>query len=157
MTDAAVILLVEDRQDDIILIQKAFHKSFLRNPMKVVRDGAEAIEYLAGSGQYSNRQEFPLPSLILLDLKMPRIDGFEVLEWLRAQPGISNIPVLVLTSSRRPVDVSRAYKLGANSFLVKPVDFENYTRLGKVLLDHWLKFTTLPQSERPPRKSETPK
>ena len=99
MADQAIILLVEDREDDIILIQKAFEKGAISNPLQIVRDGEEAIHYLGGEGPYSNRAEYPLPDLILLDLKMPKVDGFELVRWIRRQPGFATIPVVVLTSS----------------------------------------------------------
>src|SRR6476660_4981631 len=99
MPDRAVILLVEDRADDILLVQKAFAKGDINNPLVVVRDGEEAMAYLTGEGRFSNRAEYPLPDLILLDLKMPRVDGFELVKWIRRQPGFANIPVVVLTSS----------------------------------------------------------
>src|SRR5438309_11574947 len=97
--DSAVILLAEDREDDIFLIRKAFRTAGLNNPLYVVNDGEQAIAYLIGDGPFSNRDEYPLPDIILLDLKMPRLDGFEVLTWIRQQPGIRGLPVVVLTSS----------------------------------------------------------
>ena len=133
MPDQAVILLVEDREDDVILIRKAFQKAGLTNPFQLARDGEEAIAYLSGEGKFSNREEFPLPWLVLLDLKMPKIDGFEVLTWIRGQPSLSRIIVLVLTSSEYIRDVDRAYKLGANSFLVKPLDFDNAVQMGELI------------------------
>ena len=147
--ETAVILLVEDREDDIILIRKAFRKAQLANPLHVVRDGEEAIAYLLGDSPYSNRNEYSLPDIILLDLKMPKLDGFETLEWLRCQPGIRSLPVIVLTSSEEMRDVNRAYSLGANSFLVKPLDFENYTHLANSLHHFWLKASKLPETSRP--------
>src|SRR2546428_9867920 len=124
MPDQAVILLAEDREDDILLIRKAFQEAFINNPLQVVRDGEEAIAYLSGEGKYSNRAEYPLPELMLLDLKMPGTDGFDVLKWMRQQPGLQALRVVVLTSSDQMRDVNAAYQLGANSFLVKPIDFE---------------------------------
>src|SRR2546430_816526 len=117
MPEHALILLVEDREDDVILVRRAFGKANVLNPMHVVRDGAEAIAYLKGEGKYSNRAEYPLPELLLLDLKMPGTDGFEVLKWMRQQPGLQNLRVVVLTSSDQMRDVNTAYQLGANSFL----------------------------------------
>src|SRR5258705_12172576 len=114
----AVILLAEDREDDILLVQRAFAKGEIANPLFVVRDGDEAICYLSGIGKYGNRAEYPLPDLLLLDLKMPRTDGFEVLRWVRQQPGLSALRIVVLTSSENIRDVNQAYRLGANSFLV---------------------------------------
>src|SRR5207237_10670820 len=99
MPDQAVILLVEDRGDDVLLIQRAFKRASLNNPVQVVRDGEQAISYLAGEGIFRNRAEYPLPWLILLDLKMPRVDGFEVLKWIRSQPELRRLIVVVLTSS----------------------------------------------------------
>src|ERR1700674_4968478 len=99
MPDQALILLVEDREDDVLLVRRAFAKANVLNPMQVVRDGREAIAYLKGEGKYSNRAEYPLPELLLLDLKMPGTDGFDVLKWMRQQPGLKALRVVVLTSS----------------------------------------------------------
>jgi CheY-like chemotaxis protein len=99
MPDTGVILLAEDREDDVVLIRRAFRQAYVNNPLQVVQDGVEAISYLRGEGKYSNREEYPLPDLILLDLKMPRVDGFEVLKWIREQPSLATLRVVVLTSS----------------------------------------------------------
>ena len=152
MSDQAVILLVEDREDDILLVRKSFERGGINNPFQVVRDGEEAVHYLAGEGRYSNRAEYPLPDLVLLDLKMPKVDGFEVLMWIRRQPGFGTIPVVVLTTSDAIRDVNRAYALGANSFLVKPLDFENFVELAKMLRTYWLKESRRPSAQRPARK-----
>lgn len=149
MSDTAVILIVEDREDDILLIRKAFAEASLTNPIQVVRDGEEAIAYLMGEGKYSNRAEYPLPILVLLDLKLPRVDGFEVLSWIRQQPGIRGLPVVVLTSSTEIRDVNRAYSLGANSFFVKELDFQDSVALGTLLKTYWLKKTLTPKTNRP--------
>jgi CheY-like chemotaxis protein len=151
MSDTSVILIVEDREDDILLIRKAFQKAAVTNPIHVVRDGDEAIAYLAGERKYSNREEYPLPVLVLLDLKLPGIDGFEVLRWIRQQDGLRALPVLVLTSSNEIRDVNRAY-LGANSFFVKELDFQGTVDLGKLLQTYWLKKTLTPQTSRPDPK-----
>jgi len=119
------ILLVEDREDDVFLVRRAFEKAYLLNPLQVVRNGEEAVAYLKGEGTYANRAGYPLPSLILLDLKLPGMDGFDVLRWIRQEPNFGSLPVIVLTSSEQIRDVNRAYQLGANSFLVKPTDFQN--------------------------------
>jgi CheY-like chemotaxis protein len=120
MSDRALFLLVEDTEDDVLLIHRAFLKANILNPLQVVRSGEQAIEYLQGTGRFSNRAEFPLPSLVLLDLKMKGIDGFEVLRWIRQQPGLTRLRVVVLTASNAVTDVNLAYQLGANSFLVNP-------------------------------------
>jgi len=151
MPDQALILLVEDREDDIALIRRAFERAQLPNPLQVVRDGAEAISYLAGERGYSNRAEYPLPGLVLLDLKMPGVDGFEVLRWIRQQPGLRNLLVVVLTSSQDMKDVNIAYKLGANSFMVKPMDFENIVEMSKLIRDYWLLHNVQPSTSRAPR------
>ena len=156
MAEEPVILLAEDREDDILLIRRAFKKVFLSNPLFVVRDGEEAIDYLRGEAKYSNRKEFPLPDLLLLDLKMPRVDGFGVLKWLRQQPGLSSLRVVVLTSSDYISDVNRAYELGANSFMVKPLDFENFLELSRVMTSYWLQLSKTPQISRPPLPARKP-
>jgi CheY-like chemotaxis protein len=147
--ESAVILLVEDREDDIFLIKKAFAKANLPNSLYVVNDGEQAVAYLMGDAPFSRRSEYPLPDIILLDLKMPRLDGFEVLTWIRKQPGIRGLPVVVLTSSEDLRDVNRAYALGANSFLVKPLDFENSVALATIIEKYWMRSVKLPQSNRP--------
>ena len=140
-----IMLLVEDDPNDILLIQRAFAKACLVNPLKVVRDGEEALNYLAGSGDFGDRGRFPLPSLILLDLKLPRKSGLEILQWLRQQPALKHIPVIVLTSSKESSDVSRAYDLGANSYLVKPVGFEGLLELVKSIGMYWMILNKTPE------------
>lgn len=149
--EQAVILLAEDREDDIILIKRAFGKGEIENPLFVVRDGEEAISYLSGIGKYGNRVEYPLPDLLLLDLKMPKVDGFEVLRWVRQQAGFSALRVVVLTASDQIRDVNTAYRLGANSFLVKPTDFENVVEMAKTLRDYWLQMSKAPEVSRSPK------
>jgi len=138
MNDGATILLAEDREDDIILVQRAFEKGGIRNPLFVVRDGQEAIDYLTGVFPFSDRDRFPIPALLLLDLKMPRADGFDVMRWLKTQPSLAPLRVVVLTSSEDVRDVSKAYQLGANSFLVKPLDFHNTVAMVETITDFWL-------------------
>jgi len=150
--DTAVILIVEDREDDIVLIRKASEKAALLNPMHVVRDGEEAVAYLSGEGKYANRAEYPLPILVLLDLKLPGMDGFDVLTWIRQQEGIRGLPVVVLTSSSDLTDVNRAYQLGANSFFVKEIDFQGSVDFSKLLQHYWLTKVRTPKSSRPERK-----
>lgn len=133
-----VVLLVEDNPRDARLIQRAMEKARMLNAVQVQSDGEAAIEYLAGTPPYDDRDRYPLPELVLLDLKLPRKNGFEVLEWLRAQPGLKRLPVVVLTSSDETPDVSRAYDLGANSYLVKPVESEALVGLLKHVDVYWL-------------------
>jgi len=150
------ILLAEDRDDDVLLIRRAFASAYIPNPLYVVKDGEEAIAYLAGEHRYANREEYPLPSLLLLDLKMPRMDGFDVLTWIRQQPSLKALRVVVLTSSSDLRDVTKAYQLGANSFLVKPVDFQNLIALIKTVEGYWLEISKVPEISRPPRSTDSP-
>src|SRR5262249_39116010 len=135
----------------IRLIRRAFDKAEIPNPLQVVRNGEEAMAYLAGEKEFANRAEFPLPKLILLDLKMPGLDGFEVLKWIRSQPGLKGLIVVVLTSSDHIRDVNEAYSLGANSFMVKPMDFENIVELSRLLRDYWIMANRSPETFRQPR------
>jgi CheY-like chemotaxis protein len=144
-SDGSPILLVEDDADDVALITRAFRRANLANPVKVARDGEEAVEYLSGAGPFADRNSSPLPVLILLDLKVPRRTGHEVLEWIKAQDGLRRIPVAVLTSSRERRDVDRAYDLGANAYLVKPVDFEELLRMVRSLHLFWLMLNEPPE------------
>lgn len=142
------ILIVEDNDDHALLIQHAFRQARMANPTYRVTHGDEAIEYLSGEGRYANRVEFPLPSLVLLDLKMPRRNGFEVLEWIRKQPGLKNLRVVVLTTSDEIRDVNRAYELGANSFLVKPVNLPDLTQIVLAINSYWMLMNPCPESSR---------
>src|SRR6267378_2899334 len=114
------ILIAEDDPTDIFLLQRAFAVAEVPAILHVVRDGQEAIDYLEGEASYADRQAHPLPDLLLLDLKMPKLNGFDVLSWLKRQPGLKRLLVTVLTSSDQPQDINRAYDLGANSYLLKP-------------------------------------
>jgi CheY-like chemotaxis protein len=150
-----VILLVEDNLDHVVLILRAFRKGGLLNPVCVVNDGVQAIEYLDGQGKYASRLEYPLPSLVLLDLKMPNKNGFEVLEWIRQQPAFRWLRVVVLTTSESLSDVNRAYDLGANSFLVKPIDLEQFVNLTRVIKGHWLWVSKPPDNQTGTTKPAT--
>lgn len=154
MPERAVILLAEDDDDYVVLIRRAFRDANILNPLYVVPNGEEVIFYLKGEGKYSNRDEYPLPDLLLLDLKMPRVNGFQTLEWIRREPSLSRLRVLVLTSSDEIRDVNQAYQLGANSFLVKPYDFENLTELSRLIQDFWLHTSKTPETSRPLRPTE---
>lgn len=138
------VLLVEDDANDVLLVQRAFRKAGATAPMHVVNDGQAAMDYLNGSGAYANRIAHPLPALVLLDLKLPRKSGHEVLTWLRAQPALKRTPVVVLTSSKESMDVNRAYDLGANSYLVKPVAFADLLNMAQTLDLYWLQLNEAP-------------
>jgi CheY-like chemotaxis protein len=141
------ILLVEDDADDVLLIQRAFRKAQIINPIQTVINGDAAVDYLAGQGAYTDRGRYPLPVLILLDLKLPRRSGLEVLEWLKRQPMIKRTPVVVLTSSAEVSDLNRAYDLGANSYLIKPVTFEALVAIIKTVNLYWLVTNEAPAPE----------
>ena len=148
-TELGVILLAEDNETDVLLTRRAFKKVGLLNPLQVVSDGDEAIAYLSGTGKYANRAEYPLPVLLLLDLKMPKKNGLEVLEWVRQQPSLRALRVIVLTTSDLYRDVNRAYELGANSYIVKPVEMEQFLRVSETLRGYWLWMSETPQISRP--------
>ncbi len=145
MTTSGTILLVEDDPDDVLLIRRALRNAKIANPLREVADGDEAIAYLSGANGYGDRDANPLPVLVLLDLKLPRRDGFEVLRWIRAQPGLRRLPVVVLTSSRETADVNRAYDEGANSYLVKPVAFDALLELVRRVDEFWLYLSEKPE------------
>ena len=139
------VLLVEDNATDALMVTRAFRKAGLPNPVRVVADGDAAVAYLAGDGAYADRAAHPLPALVLLDLKLPRRSGLEVLAWLKGRPGLRRLPVAVLTSSAETPDVARAYDLGANSYLVKPVDFDPLLQMVKTLDLYWVVMNEKPE------------
>ena len=138
-SDQAVeILLVEDNPNDVQLTLHALNRSRLTNRIQVVRDGAEALEFLFATGAYAHRMGADTPKVVMLDLKLPRVDGIEVLRELRAHPRTKTIPVVVLTSSREERDITQTYDLGANSYIVKPVDFEQFAEAVRQLGLYWV-------------------
>lgn len=138
LSDGRPVLLVEDNPNDVLLIRRAFKKAGVENPLVVVSDGEQAIRYLAGEGEYADRDRHPPPAVVLLDLKLPRLSGHEVLAWAKAQPVLRRIPIVVLTSSAEQADVHRSYDTGANSYLVKPVQFDDLLRLVDLLRHYWV-------------------
>jgi CheY-like chemotaxis protein len=148
MLNDKIILLVEDDPNDVVLIQRAFQKAGLHNSLKVVRNGDEAMEYLSGENSYADREHFPLPFLVLLDLKMPGTDGFEVLAWARNSSGLKRLLIVVLTSSNLQADVDKAYELGANSYLVKPVEFDDMVNLIQRFEAYWTEINRIPSTPK---------
>lgn len=144
VTSSYSILLVEDDANDILLIQRAFRQVNLVHPIRIVQDGAAAIAYLAGEDPYRDRDHYPLPHLILLDLKLPRRSGLEVLAWLKQQPSLKRIPVVILTSSREDIDVDRAYDMGASSYLLKPVTLDSLFQMIEAISTYWLRLNQYP-------------
>jgi two-component system response regulator len=145
-----LILLVEDNPDDVELTLRALKKTRIPIEVIVVRHGAEALEFLFASGAYSGRNPDVLPDLILLDLKLPKVDGLEVLRRVRSAPTTRFLPVVVLTLSNEEQDISEAYRLGVNSYVRKPVDFDRFTELLRHLGRYWLEFNEPPV---PPRRT----
>jgi CheY-like chemotaxis protein len=147
MTTNRAILLVEDNEDDAFLMQRALKAAAIANPLFIVEDGQQAIDYLSGSGAYSDRSKHPIPAIVLLDLKLPIKDGLEVLAWIRNQPQFENMVIVVLTSSSEPSDLRRAYSLGANSYIVKPPTSSQLTDLVRAFKWYWLEFNRFDPAE----------
>ena len=146
MTRAAEknILLVEDNEDDAYLMTRALSPAEIDSPVHVVTDGEQAVNYLRGSGRFADRTEFPLPGLVLLDLKLPRVSGFEVLEWIQKEPSLPELVVVVLSSSGETRDVNMAYRFGARSYLVKPPRAASFVDLARGLKLYWLQLNQPP-------------
>lgn len=138
------ILLVDDNKMDIALILDAFREARLSNKIHVAHHGEEALLYLFGEGKFSDRKTFPLPDIILLDLKMPGIDGFEVLKRVKNTTQIKRIPVIILTSSKEEGDRALGYDCGANSYLVKPISFDGFLEVVRKITDYWISLNVEP-------------
>jgi two-component system response regulator len=141
----AEILLVEDNPDDVEITLRAFRKVHVDSRVHVVRDGQEALDLLFRNGEHSDRAEVAQPDLILLDLNLPKVTGPEVLEKIRASDELSAMPVIVLTVSEREEDIQRSYKLGANTYITKPVDFAKFVHATEILGEYWMVIARLPQ------------
>jgi two-component system response regulator len=144
--DRGIILLVEDNPDDVDLTLRAFTRSNVTNRVVVARDGVEALDYLLGTGQYAGRNVQDMPVVVMLDLKLPRIGGLEVLKAIRKDERIRLMPVVILTSSSEQKDVVEGYRLGANSYIRKPVDFEQFVEAVKLLGLYWTLWNETPSS-----------
>jgi CheY-like chemotaxis protein len=142
----AVVLLVEDNESDIVLMRRAWQTLDQRIPLQVLTDGEEAIDYFKGLDQLADRVAHPRPSLVLLDLGLPGISGFDVLKWIRATAGLKELPVIVMTSSEFAADVKLAYDLGANSFMVKPSSFERLVSELDLIIRFWIRFNEVPDT-----------
>ncbi len=150
MEEKRTILLVEDNPDDVELTLRALKQYNVRNEIAVVRDGAEALDYLFATGAYAERSTCPMPAVVILDLKLPKVDGFEVLQRLRADERTKLVPVVILTSSKEERDMVNGYRLGANSYVQKPVDFTQFVEAARQLGLYWLVI-----NEPPPRIRRT--
>jgi len=131
-----VILLVDDNPHDVVLIRLAFRKVGIIDTIQLVKDGTEAMLYIRGEGSYKDNKQYPPPTLILLDLKMPQTSGFDVLKWVREQKNLDSVVVVVISGSKEDADIKRAYALGANSYLVKPTKFEDLVKMMETLKDY---------------------
>ena len=141
MSAQKTILVADDDSNDVFLLKRAFLKAHVDVHVEFVRDGEQVIRYLKAG---DHKDETPMPELLLLDLKMPRVNGFEVLEWIRRQPGLKRLLIIVLTSSDEPRDINRAYDLGANSYLVKPCSIEHLTSIAEYLYNYWINLNRRP-------------
>jgi CheY-like chemotaxis protein len=148
MTTSGTILLVEDNEDDVFLMKRALKGAGVTNPLQVVEDGQQAIDYLSGTAAFTDRSQFPLPAIVFLDLKLPILLGLQVLSWIRKQPHLEDVVVVVLTSSNEPSDLKEAYRLGANSYLVKPPTADQLIDLAKAFRWYWLEFNQFASSAR---------
>jgi CheY-like chemotaxis protein len=140
------VLYVEDEETDVMLLGHAFTKAGIENPLHAVKDGRAAMNYLAGDAPFADRARYPLPGLVLLDLNLPFFSGIEVLVWLRQQPQIRRLPVVIFSSSIRPGDIAQAYDAGANGYLVKPNSVAELSILAEALRDFWIRQNQLPES-----------
>jgi CheY-like chemotaxis protein len=132
------VLYVEDEPNDVFLMRHAFQSADIDHPVVALRDGQEAIDYLRGHGKHENRANFPLPCLMITDIKMPRVNGFDLLRWLQSQPELSSLPVIALSSSCHEKDLQKALGLGARAYRVKPSGLEGLLRFAKEVKDLWL-------------------
>jgi CheY-like chemotaxis protein len=134
------ILLVEDNEDDIFIMKKACQRTGIPHLLRVVTDGDMAIDYLSGKGQYADRTSHPIPEVIFLDIKMPHRDGHEVLAWIRTQPSLKSLPVVMLTGSTQTADIDRAYELGVTSYLQKVPSLAEFGQAVRIILKYWLEL-----------------
>jgi CheY-like chemotaxis protein len=144
ITKTVSILVADDDAQDTMLVKIAVERAALNLRLESVKDGEEAIDYLMGREHYADRHAHPFPSMMLLDLKMPRVNGFDVLDFVRGQPGLRQLPIVIFSSSDDPKDIRRAYDSGANSFLCKPHSNDDLSALLKALEDYWCKFNHFP-------------
>ncbi len=144
MTETIDILLVEDNPDDIELTMRALKKGKIGNNIYVARDGEEALDFLLHRGGYSDKKKFPIPGLILLDLNLPKRNGIEILQKIKAEPILKRVPVIMLTTSKRDEDIMQSYDLGVNSYIMKPVEFDKFIQTIKNIELYWVLTNTPP-------------
>ena len=142
------ILVADDSNDDAFFLKRAFLKAGINAPLQFVTDGRAAVEYLTGTNAYADRAAYPFPKLLLLDIKMPMMNGFDVLRWLKQNPDLKRLNVAMLSSSSEEQDVNLAYDLGANSYLVKPSSLDEFVQVAQALNDYWLQVNVCPTCPR---------
>jgi len=145
----AIILVVEDSGDDLRLLQRFFAKAGLRQPLRSVPDGVEAMSYLLGRGGYADRARYPQPNLLLIDISMPRVNGLELMSWLRTQPDFQHLIVVALSSSSDQEEINRAYQMGAHSYLLKPGSGTDMEKIVKTFCDYWIGSNCFPEIAAP--------
>jgi len=138
------ILYVEDSADDVVLLRHAFKRAEILNPLQIAEDGQVAIEYLSGAARFSNREQFPMPRIVLLDFKLPRMLGIEVLQWIRGQSTLRRLPVILFSASAQKSDVDRCYELGVNAFIVKPSSIDALADICRAFQHFWLVHNVYP-------------
>jgi CheY-like chemotaxis protein len=148
------ILHVEDDEPYVFLLRLTFERAGITNPVHVVSDGQMALDYLAGVGEFADRSKYPLPCLVLLDLNLPKVGGLDVLKWIRQQPDLNRLVVVVMSSSAQPEDVERAYKLGANSYIEKPLELGRTQEIVQLLKGWWLGYNCYAPFDAAPKPVE---
>jgi DNA-binding response OmpR family regulator len=139
------VLLVEDSEDDVFFMVRAMKNAQFKGSIQVAKNGQVALDYLGGKDDYKDRSKYPSPRLVLLDLKLPHVLGLDVLKWIRGNDSYQTLPVVILSSSGERTDLEKAYRMGANSFLVKPSDSDDLQGLANCLKDYWFKYNLLPK------------
>jgi CheY-like chemotaxis protein len=147
-SDNSTILIVEDSPSDAFFIQLAFEKVNLTHSVRIVHDGDAAVSYLSAAGKYANRQQYPMPSLMLLDINLPQRSGLEVLEWIQQQAHLKHLLVVMLTSSELDSDINSSYELGANSYLIKPIGIYTLEQMVKTFSQYWLLLNKMPTESK---------
>lgn len=138
------ILVADDDEEDCLIVQNAVRECRISNPLFFVKNGEETLDFLKNRGQYADADQFPMPGLLLLDLNMPKMNGWEVLEALQKDPDLSSLPVAILSTSESAADIERAYRLGASSYITKPLKFVDFVDLMKTLNHYWFEIVSLP-------------
>lgn len=144
LPERATVLLIDDDPDDRFLAEQAWRQAGIKNPLRTIADGQEALDYFSGKGSYADRLHHPLPALLLLDIKIPGACGFDILRYIRGHEGLRLLPVIIFSASTSPLDVAEAYRVGANGFFLKPSSIHELVELMTALKNCWLRFNEFP-------------